>query len=107
MGEDQDGEKIRCMKWMKLRGIDPQSGQEIDEYKCKEIWSVILQVENAKETRQTAASVDAHRNVFVRAITKRLNENDFKEIPEKRFINAEPDPEEGGHPPGSNGSSPG
>ena len=98
MGEDETNEKVRCMKWMKLAGIHPQTGQAVDEWKCKEHWDVLLAVENAKETRETAASVDSHRNVFLRAMTRNLNENDIKEIESQRRSSAIRDSVNGGHP---------
>ena len=54
-----------CVFWTQLRGTHPQTGVEMDEYDCAIKWLPILLVENAKENRQTAASVDSFRNEMV------------------------------------------
>jgi hypothetical protein len=55
-----------CLWWIQLRGTHPQSGQEVDEYDCSMRWLPILLIENAKESRQTAAAVESFRNHVVR-----------------------------------------
>lgn len=57
MGKD-DEEPIRCAKWFKMVGLNPQTGKEIDEYKCLEHWKLIVAAEGNKDVRQAAASTD-------------------------------------------------
>lgn len=58
---------LQC-KWMiQLRGTNPQTGAEIDEWDCSIKWLPMLLIENAKETRQGAAATESFRNEMVRA----------------------------------------
>lgn len=52
----------RCKFWVHLRGKDPQSTQEVDEYSCAITWIPILLIENSQFVRQTAAAVDDLKN---------------------------------------------
>lgn len=63
-----DGEQVlyRCNWYVKLRGKDPQSNQEIDEWKCAIAWAPILHVENAQMSRQTGKAVESFRNQMAR-----------------------------------------
>ena len=58
--------EFKCKWWRLLRGTNPQSGEEIDEYDCAIPMLLVMACENAKETRQTAASIDSFRNVMVK-----------------------------------------
>lgn len=58
----------RCAWYVKLRGKDPQSEQEIDEYRCAMQWMPLLQVEHSLFERQTGAAVESMRNETVEAV---------------------------------------
>lgn len=60
-----DCKQLECKWFIHLRGADPQSGQEIDEYDCAIKWLPTLLIENAKETRQGAAATESFRNVML------------------------------------------
>ncbi len=47
-----------CELWKKLRGRDPQSMQEMDEYRCSFWWLPTLLIENSAQQRSTAAAVE-------------------------------------------------
>lgn len=51
-----------CEWYIKLRGKDPQSENEIDEYGCAIAWLPTLLIENAQQSRQTGAAVESFRN---------------------------------------------
>jgi hypothetical protein len=55
---------LDCAWFTQLRGTHPNTGAEIDEWSCAVAWLPVLLIENAKETRQTAAAVESFRNVF-------------------------------------------
>ncbi len=57
--------QFKCVFWTHLRGKDPQSGEEIDEYNCAVSWLPMLLIENAKEVRQGAAATESFRNVML------------------------------------------
>ena len=57
----------KCPWWILLRGTHPQTGAELDEWGCSIAQLPMLLCENAKESRQTGASVDSFRNEMVKA----------------------------------------
>lgn len=60
------GEKVRCNKWIKLMGTDPQSGAHLEEWHCSEFWKIKLALENAQMVRQNTASTDKVANQIQR-----------------------------------------
>lgn len=55
----------QCRLWIRLRGQDPQSGQEIDTEECALAWLPILLVENSQRQWQTSQAVETFRNEMV------------------------------------------
>lgn len=66
--ENKQGEQIlvRCPWYIQLRGKDPQSEKELDEWRCSIAWFPILQIEGAQQTRQAGAAIESFRNEMVR-----------------------------------------
>jgi len=58
---------MRCAWFTCLRGTNPNTGQEIDEWICAIAALPLLQIEVAKETRQGAAATESFRNEMVKA----------------------------------------
>lgn len=54
----QTGEKFTCNKWVKLVGMDPQTGTTIDTWCCNEFAKIKLMIEGANMTRHAIASTD-------------------------------------------------
>ncbi len=50
-----------CAWWVKLRGKDPQSQQEIDQYDCAIAWNVILNIENTQSVQAVTTTLDLFR----------------------------------------------
>jgi hypothetical protein len=59
--------QMRCAFFTHLRGTNPNTGKEVDEWGCAVTWLPILLVETAKEVRQGAAATESFRNEVVRA----------------------------------------
>ena len=57
--------QLECAWFVQLRGINPNTGQEIDEWGCAIAWQPILMIENSQQQRQTAAAVESFRNEIV------------------------------------------
>ncbi len=57
--------KHDCTHYIALRGADPQTGQDLDEWGCAIVWGVVAQLEGNKEMRQTAAAIESFRNETV------------------------------------------
>lgn len=77
------GEKYKCVEWINLVGTHPQTGDQINNWMCARVANSLLLVENANKTRMVAASVDSHRNVFVKALPP---------IAQARVTSSEPPP---------------
>jgi len=54
--------KTACSWFTKVRGTNPNTGQEVDEYGCAVAWLPVLLIENAQQNRQTGAAVESFRN---------------------------------------------
>ena len=59
--------QLKCAWFTCLRGTNPNTGQEIDEWMCAVTALPLLQIEVAKETRQGAAATESFRNEMVHA----------------------------------------
>ena len=78
--EAKDGKIYRCRWYVKLVGTDPQTGNPIDEFRCTQEWSVIMDVENTQQVKQTGAAIESFRNnmvaqnnVLLNSTTKLIN----------------------------------
>ncbi len=67
---DRECLQFKCAFWTQLRGKNPQSGAEIDEWACAVAWLPILLIENAKEVRQGAAATESFRNEVVKRVDR-------------------------------------
>ena len=54
-----------CPWYTKVRGNDPNTGQEVDEMRCAIAWLPMLMIENSQQQRQTGAAVESFRNEVV------------------------------------------
>jgi len=57
----------KCPLWVQLRGKNPQSTEEIDEWNCALAFLPILLVENSQRQMQTAASIQEQTAIVQRA----------------------------------------
>lgn len=59
--------KHDCSWYTAVRGHNPNTGKEVDEYGCAMAWMPILLIENSQQQRQTGAAVESFRNEMVRS----------------------------------------
>lgn len=64
---------LQCSWFTQIRGVNPNTGKEVDEWGCAISWMPILTIENSQQQRQTGAAVESFRNEMVNA-----NENSQK-----------------------------
>jgi hypothetical protein len=57
----------KCAWFTQLRGTNPNTGKEIDEWGCAIAWMPVLMIENSQQQRQTGAAVESFRNEMVQA----------------------------------------
>lgn len=58
---------LKCSWFTQVRGTNPNTGQEIDEWNCAITWLPVLLIENSQQQRQTGAAVESFRNEMVKA----------------------------------------
>lgn len=59
--------QTKCAWFTQVRGTNPNTGQEVDEWGCAIAWMPMLVIENAQQSRQTGAAVESFRNEMVTA----------------------------------------
>jgi len=59
--------QLDCAWFLKIRGANPNTGQEVDEWGCSMAWLPMLMIENSQQQRQTGAAVESFRNEMVKA----------------------------------------
>ena len=69
--------ELKCAWFTQLRGHNPNTGEEIDDWGCAVGWLPVLLVENSQQQRSTGAAVESFRNEMVKA-----NENSHKVLTE-------------------------
>lgn len=59
--------QLECAWFMKVRGNNPNTGEEIDDYGCSMAWLPVLMIENSQQQRHTGAAVESFRNEMVKS----------------------------------------
>lgn len=59
--------QLECAWFTQVRGTNPQTGQEVDEFGCAIAWLPLMVIENSQQQRQTAGAVESFRNEMVKA----------------------------------------
>jgi hypothetical protein len=57
----------KCSWYMHVRGMDPNTGTDVDHWSCAVTWMPMLTIENSQQQRQTGAAVESFRNEMVKA----------------------------------------
>jgi hypothetical protein len=63
----KDCVQLQCNWFIQVRGKDMNTGKDVDEWGCSIAWLPHLLIENAGQTRQTAAATESFRNEMVKA----------------------------------------
>ena len=58
---------LQCTWFTQVRGTNPNTGKEVDEWGCAITWLPVLLIENAQQSRQAGAAVESFRNEMVNA----------------------------------------
>ena len=65
--------QLDCAWFMQMRGTNPNTGKEVDEWACSMAWLPILMIENSQQQRSTGAAVESFRNEMVKANESNLH----------------------------------
>lgn len=57
---------LGCSWFMQIRGTNPNTGQEVDEWSCAVVWLPTLIIENSRQQRSTSVAVESMRNEVVK-----------------------------------------
>lgn len=63
--ELKDNQIFRCAWYIHLKGKNPQTNEETDEWSCAIAWLPLMMVEIAQTNRGTSAAVQSMRNEVV------------------------------------------
>ena len=58
---------IKCSWFTQMRGTNPNTGKDVDEWGCAVTWLPVLLVENAQQSRQAGAAIESFRNEMASA----------------------------------------
>ena len=58
---------LQCAWITQVRGHNPNTGKEVDEWACAITWLPVLLIENSQQQRSTGAAVESFRNEMVKA----------------------------------------
>ena len=59
--------ELECAWFMKVRGVNPNTGAEIEDWACSMAWLPMLLIENSQQQRQTSGAVESFRNEMVKS----------------------------------------
>ena len=63
----KDGAIHRCAWQVMFRGVNRNTGEEVDDWRCAMNWMPMLMIENSAMQRETGAAVESFRNEMVKA----------------------------------------
>ena len=69
----KDCVQMQCSWFIQVRGTNPNTGKEVDEWGCSIAWLPTLMLETANQTRQAGAATESFRNEFVKAAHETIN----------------------------------
>lgn len=61
-----------CPFWTQVRGINPNTGQEVDDWRCAISWLPMLLIENSQQSRSAGAAVESMRNEIVKRMDQQV-----------------------------------
>ena len=64
---------LKCSWYTHVRGMNPNTGEEVDEWSCAINWLPMMLIENSQQQRSTGAAVESFRNEMVKANESNIN----------------------------------
>lgn len=59
--------ELDCSWFLSIRGVNPNTGEDVDKWGCSIAWMPMLLIENSQQQRQTASAVESFRNEMVKS----------------------------------------
>jgi hypothetical protein len=57
--------QLGCAWFMQIRGQNPNTGEEVDDWRCAMLWMPMLTIESSLVQRHTGAAIESFRNEMV------------------------------------------
>ena len=57
---------LQCSWFTQIRGMNPNTGEPVDEWGCAITWMPMLLIENSQQQRSTGSAVESFRNEVVK-----------------------------------------
>ena len=70
--------ELECAWFVQIRGHNPNTGAEVDDWGCSIAWMPVLMIENSQQQRSTGAAVESFRNEMVKANAMFLETTDTR-----------------------------
>lgn len=67
--------QLKCAWFTMVRGTNPNTGKEVDEWQCAVSWLPTLIIDNSNQQRQTGAAVESFRNEMAQTNESHLKVN--------------------------------
>lgn len=64
-----------CPLWTCVRGMNPNTGEQIDRWDCGLAHLPLLQIETSQQVRQAGAATESFRNEVVKRADRRIAHN--------------------------------
>tara|TARA_B100001939_G_scaffold346715_1_gene366152 strand:+ start:2000 stop:2308 length:309 start_codon:yes stop_codon:yes gene_type:complete len=61
--------QLECTWYTKVSGVNPQTGEPVEEYGCAVAWIPFLQMDNTKHVNQAGAAIESLRNETVEKLS--------------------------------------
>ena len=61
--------QLECTWYTKVSGVNPQTGEPVEEYGCAVAWIPFLQMDNTMKVNQAGAAIESLRNETVEKIS--------------------------------------
>ena len=58
---------LQCSWFTQIRGVNPNTGEPVDEWGCAITWMPMLLIENSQQQRSTGSAVESFRNEVVKS----------------------------------------
>ncbi len=62
--------QLQCAWFTQVRGMNPNTGEEIDDWSCAVTWLPTLMIENSQQQRHTSSAIESFRNETVKSTMK-------------------------------------
>ena len=63
---------LQCAWFTKVQGVNPNTGEPVEDWACAVAWLPMLAIENSQNTRMAGAAVESFRNNMMRTIGQQM-----------------------------------